>query len=120
LEDKNQDSDGSIIIPEELEEMLVASLKGDKSGLNKMPDEELLSQIDNISLSKKEVNAININYRWVDDLLTHEAGGSVPKTFSASRLTTFAKGPLLITEKDICRVNTPQKERYDRVKNFSS
>ena len=113
LEDKSQDSDGSIIIPEELEEMLTASLKGDVKS-TRMTDDELMSQIDSISLNKKEMNDIHVNCKWVEDLLKQDPGN----TISASRaeLKCLAKGPLLLSERDIIRVSTPVKERYDKVK----
>jgi len=112
LEDKSQDSDGSIIIPEELEEMLAASLHGDIKN-TRLTDDELMKQIEGISLSKKESNAIKVNCRWVDELLKPETG--CPKSASNSELTCFTKGPLLISERDIVHVSTPLRERYNRV-----
>ncbi len=109
LEDKNQDSDGSIIIPEELEEMLAASLKADP----RVPDDELITRLDNISLSKRETNEFKVNCRWVEDLVQPDAGGA--KTCANTELRSLAKGPLLISESDIIRVSTPLRERYNRV-----
>ena len=116
LEDKSQDSDGSIIIPEELEEMLASSLKQNEEGA-KIPEDELINQIDGISLSKREANAINVNCHWVDDLLKHEGSAS-------SKTTLFLKdanlmSPLLISDSYYKRVSsqvsTPKREQYNNV-----
>jgi hypothetical protein len=112
LEDKSQDSDGSIIIPEELEEIL----KGDTNA-SRMTDDELMNQIDGISLSKKEMNEIHINCKWVEDLLKQDPATSIGA--SRAELKCLAKGPLLLSERDIIRVSTPEKERYDRVWPFN-
>ena len=113
---KSDDSDNSILVPEEFEDIITASLKQKHNtdiGLDY--GEEF---IENASLSKKEARMLNSRFEWVNQMVVDDEAKSnsiIKQTMISSHLV---QGPLLLSINDVVRVSTPNRTRYNENKVF--
>lgn len=110
---KTDESDDSIIIPEPIQSIL-DDLKESKGLVSKKNNTQQISLIESLSLSKRKQTDEIVYYPWIEDLLRQDekSGTKSPKSISS---ISCSNGPLLLSESDIIRVSTPQREQFYKV-----